>query len=381
MNDVIPKLGETALIIASKAGHADAIHELIKNGADMNARDFLKATALMHAVLKQHDQCIKILIQDWNGVDINVPNREGLSALVMVAGSGNVENIRRLIQIGADVNYVNKGGLTALMHCAHLGKKDAVSVLIEAGASVNATDLGGHTAVAYATKQNHLGCVKLLLKAGTNLTELNDLGSGALVGAALADSTRCVKLLIQAGADVNGKSNLECTALMIAASKENKANIKLLLKARACVNVPYSFRNLHFENVLEMYIANSIFRRNLSEYIAKLLMVAGERVPTTDLEVRDLHGSIAGQVAVPDYLRQRNDSLLAWCRTATRQHLLDLTPVNLFVRIPQLIPWLPSVLIDYLLFDMISVMLPMETASVLMTTRMVTMTQIILILK
>ena len=58
-------------------------------------------------------------------------------ALIAAAGAGNVEEIRRLKNLGTNLDAADANDWTALQTGAFNGKKESVKVLVELGASVN----------------------------------------------------------------------------------------------------------------------------------------------------------------------------------------------------------------------------------------------------
>ena len=81
---------------------------------------------------------MKVLIQ--NGADVNAVDKNKLTALHIAAKKGHVDVAKVLIQNGADVNAVDKNKFTALHFAAENGHVDVAKVLIQNGADVNAVD-------------------------------------------------------------------------------------------------------------------------------------------------------------------------------------------------------------------------------------------------
>lgn len=115
--DEINKQGETALMTAAAAGHAEVVQVLLDRGADVNARDVHRRSALNHAVFIR----------------------------------GHVEAARVLLDGGADINARDDPAeRTILMHAAQSGHLEVVQVLLDKGAEVNARDCSGKTALNLA---------------------------------------------------------------------------------------------------------------------------------------------------------------------------------------------------------------------------------------
>ncbi len=71
--------------------------------------------------------------------------------------------IGALLEAGADVESPNAEGQTALMVVARTGRVDAARLLLEHGARVNAREtFGGQTALMWAAAQKHPDMIRLL---------------------------------------------------------------------------------------------------------------------------------------------------------------------------------------------------------------------------
>jgi len=163
------------------------------------------------------------------GVDVNVKDKNGVTALMCAAEEGNHEIAKLLIKKGADVNAKDKDGETALMWAAEEGNQDIVKLLLDQGADVHVKDKIGDTTLIYAADCGHLEIVKLLLEKGSNVNEKNKDGETALIWAVTEDNPDLVKLLIKNGADVNAKTNDGGTAL-VWATANGYIQIAALLK-------------------------------------------------------------------------------------------------------------------------------------------------------
>lgn len=104
----------TDLMIDVKLQDKNAVKKTLKNGADVNAKDFLGNTALFLAVFgdRKNLDIIKILLE--NGADVNATNNDGNTLLHELAFAPDLEIINLLIENGADVNAINKRGESVL---------------------------------------------------------------------------------------------------------------------------------------------------------------------------------------------------------------------------------------------------------------------------
>lgn len=75
-----------------------------------------------------------------NGADVNAKDKDGGTPLMLASlGSLNSDAVKALIKAGANVNAKNNEGFTPLMLAA-IYNPDALKILIKAGADVNAKD-------------------------------------------------------------------------------------------------------------------------------------------------------------------------------------------------------------------------------------------------
>ena len=100
------------IVDAARAGRADEIPKLVKDGEDPNGRagpnDW---TPLMHAVHKRQYAAAVALIK--NGADLN-STAVNMTALMMAAGYGDAPMTRMLLENGANSRKAASDGSTAL---------------------------------------------------------------------------------------------------------------------------------------------------------------------------------------------------------------------------------------------------------------------------
>ncbi len=119
------------LILAVINCNLQKVELLVKNGADVNAKDRYGQTALMWAVIKGEGPIIKFLIQ--KGANINARDGEGNSVLIWAVVTENIGTIRLLLDKGADVNIKDDSGATALMIAKKRKNNEIVQLLKSAG--------------------------------------------------------------------------------------------------------------------------------------------------------------------------------------------------------------------------------------------------------
>jgi ankyrin repeat protein len=109
-----------------------AVKELLRRGADANARDSQGRTALMFAVINVHADTVKALLE--HGADVNVKADDGGTALMLAACGGDAEIARALLDEGADEGgKFTLTGKTALALAEEHGYSVIVELLKQAG--------------------------------------------------------------------------------------------------------------------------------------------------------------------------------------------------------------------------------------------------------
>ena len=248
---------------------------------------------------------------------MNVTDKSGFKSLLMLAvNTGNDETVKLLTEAGADVN-IKDTETTPLILAVQSGNEEFVKQLIKTGVDVNLTNARGDTAVMLALKNNQANGVNLLLAAGADVNMANKSGETTLHYALETGNPDFIRMMIKAGADRWGHQ-LICKLMRNArmCTIETSRKIGMLLCAGTYVNIYSRNARIFYDQV-----------------IIRLLFAAGERMYNSN---------------VNDLVPAERRGLLHLCREAIREHLLQMSNVNLFVRIPEL--GLPSQMVDYLLY-------------------------------
>ena len=85
---------------------AERVHELIKHGANVDARKASGSTPLIVHSLAGNKEVVQALIEEKANVDIQ--DNDGWSALMVASRSGHIEIVRSLIYAGAIPDLKNK---------------------------------------------------------------------------------------------------------------------------------------------------------------------------------------------------------------------------------------------------------------------------------
>ena len=316
---------KTALMIAVENGHVEKTRLFLQNGANVNIQDSCGNTAVMLAVKAGSSRCLSLLIEA--GADVNVPDRSGFKSLLMLAVStGNDKCVNLLTEEGANVN-IKETGITPLILAVESGNEKCLKQLVKTGADVNLSNARGETALMLALKNNQANDVNLLLEAGADVNIANKRQVTTLCYALETGNSDFIRVTIQAGADRWGH-RLICEIIEEADENVSIAEIMIQIKMLLCAG---AYVNIDNESAIFSCIIR--FEADEQRKLVRLLFAAGERMDSKK---------------VKKLLPSEQMGLMHLCREAIREHLLQMSKMNLIVRIPEL--GLPSQMVDYLLY-------------------------------
>src|SRR5690606_6888590 len=145
--------GQTALMLAARAGATAVAEALVRHGADVNARERWRGqTALMWAADSSSAEIVKLLVE--NGADVEV-RAEANDWPTQVTSEPRGQ-------------YRPTGGMTALLYAARSGCTDCVATLLDAGAGIDRPTPDGVTPLMIALDNFRFDTAKRLLERGAN---------------------------------------------------------------------------------------------------------------------------------------------------------------------------------------------------------------------
>ncbi len=173
-------LGRTPLHYVIKGNDLEKAKLLIAHGAVINVKDNDGQTPL-HYALEANPKMAKILV-DYCAIK-SVPNKKGRdSASIRIIltlrhatvfydiQKNNFQRFERFIQKNPYLVFIrNKEGQTPLHIAIKLNRLDMVKLLIEKGAAINVKDRKSQTPLHIAIKLNRLDMVKLLIEEGAEV--------------------------------------------------------------------------------------------------------------------------------------------------------------------------------------------------------------------
>ena len=259
------QFGYTPLILAVMNNQKEILQLLIQAGADPDKKDTEGKTALDYAFEQRKEEITQLLlvrlykdefgmtalhhavlegaesheIEKYltNGVYINAPRNDGVTALMLAALKGNIRLVELLVQHGANVYQNPRDSHWTALHYAISGDHpEVVSFLCAHGIDVQKT----HDVLHLAANTGNAEIARLLLDAGADVYARDGCcGNTALHDAVMKGHQEVVEVLLQYGADIDEQTEewKQSTALILAASDNNKEMVQFLLFAGADVNV------------------------------------------------------------------------------------------------------------------------------------------------
>ena len=240
--------GQTALMWAAAAGHADVVLALSKHGADVHVRSVVGKRYINRGGPEGGSDAEE-LERAASGMRAWVETG-GNTALMFAARNGRVECAEALLSVGANVNDVGADQNSALVVSAHSGHARLAELLLERGANPNANG-AGYTVLHAAVLRGDANLVKKSLAHGANPNTPYTLSTEArragpdyylphgLIGAtpyvlaAKFASVDMMRDLAAAGANVRAASVNGTTALMGAASNDHRRQLGYRFGERA----------------------------------------------------------------------------------------------------------------------------------------------------
>ncbi|KAJ5744091.1 hypothetical protein N7533_008961 [Penicillium manginii] len=221
------------LSLAALHGREGIVRMLLENGAnvegDRSGNCFL-STPLSLAVQEGHEGIVKMLLDHGAKVDVKTYHTD-ITPLLWATKNplidGNV--IRHLLENGPDLNFKDKDGRTALLWAAETGNATAVQLLLERGADPTLKDkLSGLAPLALATQHGNEAVVRMFLNENTDIEIKDRFDRTPLSWAARNGFEAVVKLLLDKGVDLEEKDSGGGTPLSWASGR-HEGVVKLLL--------------------------------------------------------------------------------------------------------------------------------------------------------
>ncbi|XJO71390.1 hypothetical protein BDV3_000915 [Batrachochytrium dendrobatidis] len=210
-------LGRTAIHYSAIGGHAYILRVLQHYGGNDGIADKDGATPLHYACVKNHGQCVSVLISDNRLYENYIRDSQGRTPIMWAVLKGYAEALRILLEAGVDPNEEDDKKTTALHICALGGHSHCASLLLEHGASVDMQNSENRSPLFLATQHNHGQTANILIQNGANVNLLDMDRQSPLHWAALYGHLSIVSLLLSCQAEIDivdkeGKTPFHCAA-------------------------------------------------------------------------------------------------------------------------------------------------------------------------
>ena len=164
------KDGMNPLSIAAENGHTEVVEVLLKNEANIEARNDKNSnfTPLHYAAENGHAKVVEVLLK--NGAPVDFSDKYDNTPLHFAARNGHTEIVKALLTgEGIDINARENSKWTPLHYAARNGHIEVVEVLLKNGAPVDLVSDEYDTPLHYAAQNGHTKVVEVLLKNGANI--------------------------------------------------------------------------------------------------------------------------------------------------------------------------------------------------------------------
>lgn len=224
------------LNLAAFEGDTAKVDSLIEAGVKVNLPDYDGVTALVYAAQNGHIAVAKRLLDKEANIDhLTWDFRTPLLAAVM---ENQFEMAEFLIRSGAKINAKDNLGASALHYAVAFGNFFMADMLVYYEIDIEAKDEDGHTPLSIAATFGYDTIAWMLLENNCQIDPVDTFGNTPMLSACENGHFDVVKLLVENGADVQHINNKGFSALQIAVYYGYDEIVSFLISQGADPNKP-----------------------------------------------------------------------------------------------------------------------------------------------
>ncbi len=157
------------LATAIEGGYVDIVRLLISHGLNLNEPlNRFGEMPISRAITEGQNEVVQEMIHA--GIDLNKSDNTGCPPL-FAASISNLKALKLLLDAGVDVNVKNQNGRTAMIEAAVSNRLDSLEILLAAGSKLEERDTRGSTALLCAAKRGSGDACEWLLDKGATSTQ------------------------------------------------------------------------------------------------------------------------------------------------------------------------------------------------------------------
>ena len=194
---------------------------IVDRPSDSDADAFVRAAA--------HNRSEEVIQWLEQGVDVNVTDQFGKTALNRAVFFGHEQTVKLLLERGADVTRSDKSGDPPIHVAVERNRLDSAEILLASGADVNALNSRGYTPLYQAVQSGDVDMVDKLVKHGAKPDQLCRQTTTALHAAVARDAVDAIKRMGPFAMRIDVRDSLQRTPLHYAAELNREAIVEALL--------------------------------------------------------------------------------------------------------------------------------------------------------
>ncbi|WP_254069846.1 ankyrin repeat domain-containing protein [Pimelobacter simplex] len=207
---------------------------LVRQGADVNAKDDTEQSAYLVATSEGHLDLLRLTLR--HGAKVDDKDSWNGTGLIRAAERGHGLVVGELLRAGIDRDHVNRIGYQAIHEAIWLGEDTAsyattVRVLAAGGVELDrVSPSAGLTPLQMARERGYPGLERILEHVTTaDRPADRAAANAALLRAARTGDADGVAVALRAGADIETRDEHERTALLLAATYDRVAAAEVLV--------------------------------------------------------------------------------------------------------------------------------------------------------